>query len=96
LADSGTYNGASTSSPRRGEYANYFTVGFNEAEFVIDFAQFYAGQPDPQDHLRIVTSPAYARELLHVLDDALRKFEAAFPAAPPHRTPSAGPGGARP
>jgi hypothetical protein len=47
-------------------YANYFQVGRNDFEVLIDFGQAYEGEP-PQIHTRIVTSPAYAAELVELL-----------------------------
>jgi hypothetical protein len=58
-------------------YANYFAVGFNEFEFVLDFGQSYSAQ-DSRLHTRIVTSPAYAKELLEVLSDAVAEFSRSF------------------
>ena len=50
-----------------GKYANYFDVGVNPNELVIDFGQFYGRGGQPTVHTRIVTTPAYARELLGLL-----------------------------
>jgi Protein of unknown function (DUF3467) len=56
-----------------GRYANFFKVGFNAYEFVIDFGQQYepAGE---RMHTRIVTSPAMARNLRDVLEESVREF----------------------
>jgi len=57
-----------------GRYANFFQIGFNEHEFVIDFGQQY--QPGPECiHTRIVTSPSSARTLTELLDDSLCQYE---------------------
>ena len=56
-----------------GRYANYFEVGFNAYEFLIDFGQQYP--PSSQTiHTRIVTSPSLARNLLEVLARSLREY----------------------
>ena len=50
-----------------GRYANYFDVGVNPNEVVLDFGQFYGRGGQPAVHTRIVTTPVYARELLALL-----------------------------
>jgi hypothetical protein len=50
-----------------GRYANYFMVGHNAFEFVIDFGQYYSENEEAEPCTRIVTSPCYARELLETL-----------------------------
>jgi len=59
----------------RGLYANYFQVGHNACEILIDFGQAYADTDQEYFHTRIVTSPAYAKELLRVLQEALMEYE---------------------
>jgi len=61
-----------------GTYANYFTVGYNAFEIVIDFAQWYGGDQEAQRHTRIVTSPRYAQSLIQVLADALDQHQIRF------------------
>jgi hypothetical protein len=39
-----------------GKYANYFKVGYNAFEFVIDFGQCYSDDEEAQLHTRIITS----------------------------------------
>lgn len=50
-----------------GRYANFFDIGVNSNELVIDFGQFYGRGTQPTVHTRIVTTPAYGRELLDLL-----------------------------
>lgn len=38
-------------------YANYFEIGHNAAEFVLDFGQAYSPAKERRLHTRIVTSP---------------------------------------
>ena len=52
-------------------YANYFEVGSNHLELIIDCGQFYAGCPAPLMHTRIITSPAYTQRLIDSLVQAL-------------------------
>ena len=56
-------------------YANFFEVGNNEFEFVLDFGQFYADWLEPRQHTRIITSPAYAKLLHRLLGDSIRRYE---------------------
>jgi len=58
-----------------GRYANYFEVGSNHFELVIDCGQFYAGCPAPVMHTRIITSPAYAQGLIESIAQALAQPE---------------------
>jgi hypothetical protein len=64
-----------------GRYANYFKVGHNAYEVVLEFGQFYEGNAQPNMHTRIVTSPAYAMTLMEVLRDSLERYERAFGSA---------------
>lgn len=59
-------------------YANYFKVGYNEFEFVIDFGQFYHGDEDMRMHTRIITCPAYMKVLLEILGKSIEEYERAY------------------
>lgn len=61
-----------------GRYANYFMVGYNAFEFVLDFGQYYAEDERVQLHTRIVTGPGYAKELQQFLQECLDKYELDF------------------
>lgn len=65
-----------------GRYANYFKVGHNPLEFVLDFGQFYLENEKVRLHTRIVTNPVYARALLEVLQASVECFEKSFGAIP--------------
>ena len=67
-----------------GKYANYFKVGHNAFEFILEFSQLYSEPSTDKVHTRIVTSPPYARELLGVLQDAVDAYERTFGAIPRH------------
>ena len=58
-----------------GQYANYFKVGHNAFEFVIDFGQYYPGTDQAELCSRIVTSPVYAMSLLNVLSESIGQYE---------------------
>lgn len=61
-----------------GRYANYFKVGYNAFEFVLDFGQFYPASEQTQPHTRIITSPIYAKALLETLEEAIDQHEQTF------------------
>ncbi len=58
-----------------GRYANYFEVGYNAFEFILDFGQLYAAGEKPKIHTRIITNPAYAKELLKTLGTSVDQYE---------------------
>lgn len=61
-----------------GRYANYFKVGHNAYEFVIDFGQYHAENDQAELYTRIIANPAYARELLRLLSDSMAQYEKEF------------------
>lgn len=62
-----------------GQYTNYFEVGHNAFEFLIDFGQMYydgpEGKSESRMHTRIITSPVFAKRLAEVLNRALAEYE---------------------
>ncbi len=66
----------------KGRYANFFEVGYNAFEFIIDFGQCFPECEEAQVHLRIVTSPAYAKVLLNLLRESIDHFEQVFGVIP--------------
>jgi hypothetical protein len=61
-----------------GRYTNYFKVGHNAFEFLLDFGQFYPENERAQLHTRIITSPSYAKALLETLQKSIDRFEQTF------------------
>jgi hypothetical protein len=61
-----------------GRYTNYFRVGYNAFEFVIDFGQSYSENDHGELWTRIVTAPVYAKEFLKMLQDSIEAFESTF------------------
>jgi hypothetical protein len=59
-------------------YANYFEIGHNAAEFILDFGQAYSTSEERQMHTRIVTSPLYAKALLRLLGKAIELHEQGY------------------
>lgn len=62
----------------QGRYANYFKVGHNAFEFVVDLGQYYGDDENLQLHTRIITGPVYAKRLLITLQEAIAQHEAKF------------------
>ena len=62
-----------------GQYANYFRIGYNAFEFIVDFGQLYGHGDDAHFHTRIITSPVYAKDFLKLLKDSIVSFEKSFP-----------------
>jgi hypothetical protein len=65
-----------------GRYANYFEIGHNAFEFLVDFGQLYFEEPGAQMHTRIVTSPIFAKKLAETLNRALCQYEQAHGRVP--------------
>jgi hypothetical protein len=61
-----------------GRYSNYFKVGHNAFEFVLDFGQFYSENEEPQLHTRIITGPIYVKGLLETLRESVERYEKNF------------------
>jgi hypothetical protein len=59
---------------KEGRYANFFQIGHNAFEFLIEF-----GQRDGGIHTRIYVSPQYARVLSDLLLETLSEHEGQFP-----------------
>jgi len=63
-----------------GQYANYFKVGHNAFEFVIDFGQYYPETDQAKLYTRIITNPAYAKSLIETLKESIEGYEKSFEA----------------
>ena len=61
-----------------GRYANYFKVGYNAFEFVIDFGQSYSENDQAELCARIVTSPVYAKDFLETLQGSIERYQENF------------------
>jgi Protein of unknown function (DUF3467) len=56
-------------------YTNYFEVGHNAFEFLLDFGQFQPEAESVSMHSRIVTGPVHAKLLSQLLSQAITRFE---------------------
>ena len=61
-----------------GRYANYFKVGYNAVEFLVDFGQFYPEGKEARLHTRIITNPIYAKALFETLRESIDRYEQTF------------------
>jgi hypothetical protein len=77
--------GNETQAGLEARYANYFKAGFTSEEVVIDLGQGYEDEGRIAVHTRIVTSPAYARDLAELLQAAVDDYENAYGAIPAER-----------
>ena len=59
-------------------YANYFEIGHNAAEFLLDFGQAYSTAGEDKIHTRLITSPAYAKRFLRLLDKSVERYERVY------------------
>lgn len=80
--DGGREDPLDDEAEREGKYANYFKIGFNSFEFVLDLGQAYDDSPRTLRHTRIVTSPAYAKAMLQLLADSVSAYERVHGAIP--------------
>lgn len=65
-----------------GRYANYFKIGYNAFEFLLDFGQFYPESKEARLHTRIIITPSYAKALFATLQEAIDQYEQTFGAIP--------------
>lgn len=64
---------ANADYPREGRYANYFQVGYNAFEFLLDFGQLYSESERAHIHTRIIISPAYIKSFLQTLWESIER-----------------------
>ena len=57
-------------------YSNYFEIGHNSYEFLIDFGQFQPEAANVLLHTRIIFGPTHAKLLEHMLRDSVQRYEA--------------------
>jgi hypothetical protein len=60
-----------------GRYANFFQIGYNAFEFLIEFGQ-QEGDDNDVIHARIYVSPQHARILADLMLDTLQQHERIF------------------
>ena len=72
------FDSSSQAGRLEGRYANHFAVGHNACEFIFDFGQRFTENDQAELHVRIITSPTYAKEFLKTLQDILETFETTY------------------
>ena len=78
LNNKNKHTSSSDDQNMEGRYANYFKVGHNAYEFIIDFGQYYSENDRAELYSRIITSPVYAKAFLKTLKKSIEKFEKSF------------------
>jgi hypothetical protein len=58
-------------------YSNFFKVGFNAAEFLLDFGRQFEGAEE-RFYIRIITGPIHAKALSRLLEISVRGYEQKF------------------
>lgn len=64
------------------DYANYFEVGHNAFEFLIDFGQIDPQSGDVNINSRIAVGPTHAKLFSRLMEGAVAQFEDEFGAIP--------------
>jgi hypothetical protein len=59
----------------QGRYTNYFEVGQNRYEFILDFGQFHPEIAGIKFHTRIVTNPNFAKILSTLIGKSIEQYE---------------------
>lgn len=78
MAAKKTGKNAENAGGLEGRYANYFKIGYNAFEFVLDFGQLYSQGENARFHSRIITNPLYAKTFLQLLQESIEQYEATF------------------
>lgn len=55
-------------------YANHLRVGFNRLEFLLDFAQAYAGSAELV-HAQLVAAPAHVKQFTALMQGCISDYE---------------------
>ena len=68
-------NGSQFKGSLLAAYANYFEIGYNAAEFLIDVGQIEPESGSARLSQRIALSPAHAKLLSWLLENSIEEFE---------------------
>jgi Protein of unknown function (DUF3467) len=55
-------------------FANHFSIGYNDEEFLLQFGRMYVGQNDPAVVFTVITTPGYARRLRDLLNESIDRY----------------------
>jgi hypothetical protein len=61
-----------------GRYANYFEIGHNAFEFLLDLGQLGLATEPARIYVRVITSPSGAKRLCQLLNEALSQYHESF------------------
>lgn len=61
-----------------GRYPNYFKIGHNNFEFVLDIDQLSPESEEAELYTRVITNPKYAKALLETLKESIEQYEQEF------------------
>ena len=61
-----------------GKYSNYFTVGHNAFEFLLDFGHCSPEDEEGHFHTRIIASPSCAKALFELFRESIDRYEQTF------------------
>jgi hypothetical protein len=68
--------------PLERKYANYFQIGRNAFEVILEFGQFNEQDVKPLLHTSVITTPVHAKKLLLLLEKCVQEHEEAFGVIP--------------
>lgn len=74
----GSAKGLHDPSKFESNYSNYFMVGHNAFEFLIDCGRSSPDSESVQVHTRIITSPPCAKALFELFRESIDRYESAF------------------
>ncbi|MBB5019127.1 hypothetical protein HNQ59_002425 [Chitinivorax tropicus] len=60
---------------RERRYANHLQVGYNHAEFLLDFGQLYEDSTGPLIHTRLVTGPEQLKAMTQLMQRCVEEYE---------------------
>ncbi len=69
---------ANSTNGSESQYINYFQIGHNAFEFVLEFGRIAPGQDVAAIRSRLVTSPVSAKLLSTMLSDSVGRYEASY------------------
>jgi uncharacterized protein DUF3467 len=61
-----------------GKYSNYFMVGHNAFEFLLDFGHCSPEDEEGRFHTRIIASPNCAKALFELFRESIDRYESSF------------------
>ena len=67
-----------TGNSIQGSYANFYEIGFNAFEFVLDFGQTFSETEEAELFTRIILPPILAKSLFDILQESLDSYEDKF------------------